>query len=188
MIYEVCEIITRHLRDGEHGVNTLRLSVPLDPNDPPLEQIVTVKSEFEFPYLPGGRIPESVYDDGPLVLVRRGDEMGEFSTPGSPEIDADRSHCAVAIPVFFPRRSARDLHQENRCLSALLRVVRRSVGALMEVIPVEQRNCRDVQLTDLVAPPRLIPTVVYVGEQDVAAGAVLLDCYVLDRWAEGITS
>lgn len=187
MIYEVVTLVTRHLQDGAMGVNALRASVPLDPLDPPIET-VTVRSEFELEYLAGEEIPASAYEEGPLVLVRRGDDAGEFSAPGNPEILGAPSRVGVAILVFFPRRQQRALHQENRCLSALLRVVRRSVGLFFEDVPIADRNLRDVQITDVLAPPRMVPTMTYVSERDLLAGAVLCDLRVLDRWADGITA
>ncbi|MHB1297292.1 MAG: hypothetical protein ACYC0B_02085 [Gemmatimonadaceae bacterium] len=186
MIYEACELLAKHLQDGAMGVNALRQSVPLDVNDPPIE-FVTVKHEFEVAYLAGGRLPEGIYDSGPLVLVRSADDAGEYSAPGSPEILDDPSRVGIAIPVFFPRRRLRDLHQENRCMSALLRVVRRSVGMFFENVAVTDRDLRHVQLTGLLDGIRVVRTVALVGETDLLAGAVLMNIKALDRWAEGIT-
>jgi hypothetical protein len=187
MIYEGCEILTAHYRDGTMGVNALRSTVPLAAGDPPIETI-TVFSEFEVPYLAGGRIPDSAYESGPLCLVRRGDEVGEYSAPGHPELLSDDSRLRIDTLLFFPRRQARDIHHENRCLSALLRIVRRSIGLLFESVPADERALRDVQLTALLAGPRLVPTIHQVSETDLLAGAVIAEFKALDRWAEGITT
>lgn len=186
MNYEACEMVTAHLK-GPMGVNALRQSVPLHVNDPPIEP-VTIRSEFEVSWLPGEPLPESAYDDGPLVLVRRGDDLGEYSAPGNPELLDNASRVGIAIPVFFPRRALRDPHLENRCMSALLRVVRRSIGMFWEDVPIADRNLRDVQLTCLLGEIRLVPTILAVSKVDVLAGAVLFDCKANDRWAEGITA
>lgn len=186
MIYEACELLTTHLQ-GAMGVNALRPSVPLNPLDPPIEP-VTVRHEFEVPYLPGGQLPRSAYEDGPLVLVRRADDVGEFSAPGYPEILADPSRIGLAIPVFFPRRELRDPHLESRCLSALLRIVRRSIGMFFEDVPLAERHLRGVQLTALLGGIRVQPTLLAIGEADLLAGAVLLDIKATDRWAEGISA
>lgn len=187
MNYEACELIAKHLQDGAMGVDALRLSVPMDALDAPIEAI-TVKHEFEVAYLPGGRLPEGIYDAGPLVLVRSADDAGEFSAPGSPEVLSDPTRCGIAIAVFFPRRQARDLHTENRCASALLRVVRRSIGMFFEDVDITERNLRGVQLTALLDPIRIVRQVALIGETDLLAGAVLLNMKVIDRWAEGITA
>ena len=129
MIYEVCELVAAQLRDSAVGVNALVGSVPLAPADPALEP-VTVKTEFEVPYLAFGRVPAAAWGAGPLVLVRRADDTGEFSMPSSPDILTDDSRCGVAILVLYPRQSDKTLDVENRRLSALLRVVRRSLGHL----------------------------------------------------------
>jgi hypothetical protein len=187
MIYEGVELVTAHLRDGTMGVNALRTSVPLAPGDPPIES-VTVHSEFEINYLAGGKIPVEAYETGPLVLVRRADDAGEFSAPGNPELLSNDTRLGVAILVLFPRRSARDTHHENRCCSALLRVVRRSIGMFLEDVPADARALRDVQLTALLGAPRVVPTAMAISEVDLVMGAVLLDFQALDRWAEGLTT
>lgn len=187
MIYEACAIVAAHLRDGTYGVNALRTTVPMHPTDPPIDE-VTVHSEFEIAYLPQNRIPETAYATGPLVLVRRADDVGEFSPPGNPELLSEDSRLGMAICVLFPRRARRDLHEENRCLSGLLRVVRRSLGHLLEDVPLTDRVLRDVQLTGVLGGLRVVPSVVAISETDVVMGAVLVDWRALDRWAEGITS
>ncbi len=186
MINECCELLTEHLK-GPMGINVLRASVPLAANDPPLEH-VTVKSEFEVSWLPGTPLPATAYEDGPLFLVRRGDDLGEFSAPGYPELLADPSRVGLAVMAFFPRRELRLPHLENRALSALLRVGRRSIGMYFEDVPIAERNLRGVQLSRLLAPVRLQPTLVRISETDVLAGALLLDAQALDRWAEGIVA
>lgn len=187
MIYEVVTMLAQHLQDGTFGVNALRLTVPLGATDPPIEP-VTVRSEFELPYVAGEEIPASAYESGPLVLVRRGDDAGEFSAPGNPEIAGLPNRVGVAVLILFPRRALRELHEENRAMSGLLRVVRRSVGHFFEDVPITARNLRDVQISDVLGPPRLVPAMTYLSEQDLLAGAVLMDLRVLDRWADGITS
>lgn len=186
MIHEVCERLAEHLRDAERGVAALRLSVPLPPLDTPID-VVTVKHEFEIPYVAAGEIPASAYEGGCLVLVRRGDDAGEFSAPSSPELLSKSERVPVAVVVLFSRREDRALHQENRQLSSLLRVVRRSLGLFFESVPYAERSLRDVQLTHLLAPIRVVPTMAYLGEFDLMAGALLLDVAVTDRWAELIT-
>jgi hypothetical protein len=186
MIYEACELVAAHLRDGEFSLNALRAEVPMGPVDPPIDEIV-VKHEFEIEYLPQNRIPESVYGAGPLVLVRRGDDVGEFSPPGNPELLDEDARLGMAILALFPRRVSRDLHEENRCSSALLRVIRRSIGHFLEHVPVTARNLRDVQLTGLLGGIRVLPAVTLISETDLMVGAVLLDWRVNDRWADIIT-
>lgn len=185
MIYEGCELVATHLRDGEMGVNAIRNTVPLGVNDPLIEP-VTVKHEFEIAYLAGGDIPQSAYEEGPLVLVRRADDVGEFSAPGNPELLSDDERLGFAILVLFARRETRTLHLENRCLSALLRVVRRSLGMLFEDVSHDARALRGVQFVGTLAPPRVVPTIAQFGKVDLLAGAVLLDVRVTDRWASGI--
>ncbi len=187
MIHEVCELLALHLKDGVHGVEVLRTSVPLPPLEVPLEA-VTIKHEFEIAYVSAGEIPIEAYENAPLILVRRGDDGGEFSAPGNPEISGLSERVGVAILVLFSRREARQLHEENRQLSALLRVIRRSLGHFFETVPHAERSLRDVQIVDLLAPIRVVPTMAYLGEFDLMAGAVLLDLRVTDRWAELITS
>ena len=186
MIYEVCELLATHLQDGAMGVNALRLSVPLDALDPPLEA-VTVASEFELEYLAGDKIPDSGSGAGPLVLVRRGDDTGEFSAPGNPELLSNPARVGIAVLVLFPRRTIRDLHLENRCQSALLRVVRRSIGMFFEDVDYAARALRGVQIRSALSV-RVVPALALLGEQDLLAGAVLVDVDVIDRWSEGITA
>ena len=167
MIYEVCELVAAQLRDSAVGVNALVGSVPLAPADPALEP-VTVKTEFEVPYLAFGRVPAAAWGAGPLVLVR----------------------CGVAILVLYPRQSDKTLDVENRRLSALLRVVRRSLGHWLEDARYPDRELRDVQVVGPLAPIRVVPTVAMLGGEDavdVVGGAVLLELNVTDRWAEAIT-
>lgn len=187
MKYEACELLATHLR-GDMGINVLRLSVPLQPLDPPLEE-VTVRSEFDLAgWMPGRPIPALAYGNGPLCLVRGGEEASNYSAAGNPEIADDATMLSLAAYLFFPRREIRQLPEENRMLSALLRVLRRSIGHFMEDVPITDRNLRDVQLTALLGPIRLVPMVTAVSELDVLAGAVFFDCKVNDRWAEGITT
>ena len=186
MIYEVCELLATHLRDATMGVNALRASVPLAVGDPALEA-VTVVSEFEIPYVPGTKLPESAYRDGPLVFVRRGDDTGEFAPAGNPEVANADGRVGIAILVLYPRLQAHGLDVENRRLSATLRAVRRSIGLFFESRSHDQRALRDVQVVDLLGAVRVMPTVAAISEVDAMAGAVLLDCNVTDRWAEGIT-
>lgn len=187
MIHEICALLTAHLREGPWGVNALRLSVPLGPTDLPIEE-VTIVSEFEVPYLPGLRVPKEAFADGPLVLVRRADDVGEYSAPSAPDIMAADSRVGVDLVVFFPRRAVRALHQENQCLSALLRVVRRSLEHWLVHVPYAERTLRDVQIVGTLAPPRVVPSGVAIGEGDVVAGAIKLELDVTDRWAEITTS
>lgn len=192
MIYEVCELLANHLRSGADGLDALIGSAPLAPNDPPLEAVAVV-TEFEIPYVGGSKIPASVYKDGPVVLVRRGDDVGEFAPPGNPEIlDAD-GRCGIAVLVLYPRESEHKLHVENRRLSALLRVVRRSVGLWLER-PASHatRELRGVCVVGPMAGIRLVSTVFSIGGDekyapDLVAGALMLDLNITDRWAEGIT-
>lgn len=186
MIYEACTIVAEHLK-GAMGVNMLAASVPVDPLDPPLEQ-VTVESEFEISWLPGTPLPATAYADGPLVLVRRADDLGEFSAPGYPEVLSDHTRLGLAVMVFFPRRELRKPHLENRCLSALLRATRRSLGMLFEDVALGDRALRHVQLSSLLTPIRLQPTLFRISETDVLAGALHLDIKAIDRWAEGIAA
>lgn len=189
MIYEVCELLATHLRDGADGIDALVGSAPLAPEDPPLEA-VTVVSEFEVPYLAGGKIPASAYKAGPLVLVRRADDVGEFAPPGNPDVMADDSRCGVAVLVLYPRETNHAVHVENRRLSALLRVVRRSVGHWIEQKNYESRELRGVQVVGLLGAIRVVPTLMMIGGEDatdLSLGAVLLDLNTTDRWAEGIT-
>lgn len=186
MIYEVCELLATHLRDATHGVNALRASVPLAVGDPALED-VTVVSEFEIPYVPGVKLPDAAFADGPLVLVRRGDDTGEFAPAGNPEIAMEDGRVGIALLVVYPRLAAHGLDVENRRLSATLRAVRRSVGLFFEAIAHEARALREVQVVALLGSIRVVPTVAAISEVDAMAGAVLLDLNVTDRWAEGIT-
>ncbi len=189
MIYEVCELLTTHLRDGADGIDALLGSVPLAPEDPPLEA-VTVVSEFEVPYLAGGKIPASAYKTGPLVLVRRADDVGEFAPPGNPDVMAEDGRCGVAVLVLYPRETNRAVHVENRRLSALLRVVRRSVGIWIEEKNSDLRDLREVHVTGVLGAIRVVPSIPMVSGEDatdLVLGAVLLDLNVTDRWAEGIT-
>jgi hypothetical protein len=189
MIYEVCEMVTTHLKDATRGVNALRVSVPLGGGDPALEA-ATIKSEFDINYLPMGRIPPTAYGAGPLVLVRRADDIGEFAPPGNPEIMSDDSRVGVAVLVLYPRQSAHSLDVENRRLSAMLRVVARSLALWIEELTLDQRTLRDVLVVSLLGAVRMVPTVTTIGGEDstdLAAGAVLMDLRVTDRWAENIT-
>lgn len=186
MIYEVCELLATHLRDATMGVSALGASVPLAVGDPAVEE-VTVVSEFEIPYVPGTRLPDSAFKDGPLVLVRRGDDLGEFAPAGNPEIAHEDGRVGVAILVVYPRLQAHSLDVENRRLSATLRAVRRSVGLFFESLPYEQRALREVQVVALLGAIRVVPTVAAISEVDAMAGAVLVDVNVTDRWAEGTT-
>lgn len=186
MIYEVCELLATHLRDGAMGVNALIGSVPLAAADPALEA-VTVVSEFEIPYVPGTKLPDSAFADGPLVLVRRGDDTGEFAPAGNPEIANEDGRVGVALLVVYPRLIAHGLDVENRRLSATLRAVRRSLALLFEERPYEQRELRGVQVVSLLGAIRVVPTVAAISEVDAMAGAILLDMRITDRWAEGTT-
>lgn len=191
MIYEVVQLVAAHLRDGAMGVDALAASVPLASGDPALEA-VTVTTEFEVPYLAGGRIPASAFGGGPLVLVRRADDLGEFSAPSAPEILEADGRCGVAILVLYPRNSAHALDVENRRLSALLRVVRRSLAYWLEDVPYAARELRGVQVVGPLGTSgvRVIPTIAMIGGEDavdVVAGVLQLDLNVTDRWAEGIT-
>lgn len=186
MRYEACELLAEHLK-GEYGINALRLSVPLQANDPPLEA-VTIRSEFEVSgWIPGRPLPESLYREGPLCLVRGGEEASAFSAAGNPEIVDDPSHLSLAAYLLWPRREARMLTFENRMLSGLLRAMRRSVSLFFEKVPIEERNLRDVQITALLGMIRLVPMTTAISDVDVIAGAVFFDCKVIDRWAENIT-
>jgi len=187
MIYEVCTLCTEHLRDGTFGVNALRTTVPLAPTDLPIEPIAVV-SEFEVPYLPGASIPAEAYEQGPLLLVRRSDDVGEYSAPSAPDVMADDTRIGVDVLAFFPRRLARELHQENASLSALLRVVRRSIGHWLEDVAHADRVLRDVQVVGVHVPPRVVPINLRVGGTDLLGGALKCDLHVTDRWAEGITA
>lgn len=187
MIYEVCTLLAEHLRDGTSGVNNLRTSVPLAPTDLPLEP-VTIVSEFEVPYLPFAHVPSEAYEDGPLVLVRRADDLGEYSAPGAPEILGDDSRIGVDVLVLFARRQTREIQQENACLSALLRVVRRSIGIWLEDLTPAERDLREVRVIQQLVPPRLVPTIGKIGQTDLVAGVIKLDLNVTDRWAENISS
>lgn len=189
MIYEVVQLVAAHLRDGAMGVDALAASVPLASGDPALEA-VTVTTEFEVPYLAGGRIPASAFGGGPLVLVRRADDLGEFAAPSAPEILEADGRCGVAILVLYPRDSAHSLDVENRRLSALLRVVRRSLAHWLEDVPYAARELRGVQVVGPLAGVRVIPTVAMIGGEDavdVVAGVLQLELNVTDRWAEGIS-
>lgn len=193
MIYEVCELLATHLRHPTMGVNALAASVPLGAGDPALEE-VNVASEFDAPYLPLGKIPASVFKGGPAVFVRRGDAMGEFAPPSAPEVILEDGRVQVAILALYPRESAHSLDVENRRLSALLRVIRRSVGSWFEDAPIAARVLRHVCVVGPAggAGPavRVVPLVGFPGGEDsvdVCAGTVLLDVTVTDRWAEGIT-
>lgn len=186
MIYEVCELLATHLRDATMGVNALRASVPLAVGDPALEA-VSVVSEFEIPYVPGTKLPDSAFADGPLVFVRRGDDVGEFAPPGNPEILLEDGRVGVAILVLYPRLVAHGLHVENRRLSATLRAVRRSVGLWLEAVSHDQRVLRDVVVVAGLGSVRVVTTTAAISEVDAMGGAVLLDLNVTDRWAEGIT-
>lgn len=186
MIYEVCTLVAEHLRDGTYGVNNLRTSVPLAATDLPLEP-VTIVSEFEVPYLPFGHVPAEAYEQGPLVLVRRSDDVGEYSVPGFPEILAGDSRIGVDLLVLFARRQSRDIQQENACLSALLRVVRRSIGFWLEDLTPADRDLRDVRVVQQLVPPRVVPTIGRISQTDLVAGTIKLDLNVTDRWAENIS-
>lgn len=193
MIYEVCELLTTHLKHATMGVNAIAASVPLGAGDPALED-VAVASEFDAPYLPLGKIPASVFRGGPAVFVRRGDAIGEFAPPSAPEVILEDGRVQVAVLALYPREAAHSLDVENRRLSALLRVIRRSVGSWLEEVPIEARVLRHVQVVGPAggsAPAvRIVPIVAFPGGEDsvdVCAGVVLLDLVVTDRWAEGIT-
>jgi hypothetical protein len=190
MIYEVCELIKQHLKDPAMGIDALAPSVPLAVGDPAIE-FCTIVSEFDITYLPTGSIPPSAYKDGPLVLVRRGDDIGEFAPPGNPEILEADGRIGVAILALYPRESANTLDQENRRLSALLRVIRRSCELFFQDVPIESRDLREVRIVGPLGGARLVPTVARIGGEesvDLMAGAILLDLKVTDRWAEGITA
>ncbi len=186
MIYEVCDLLATHLRDPMMGVNAVRASVPLAPGDPALEA-ATVVSEFEIPYVPGTKLPESAYADGPLVFVRRGDDTGEFAPAGNPEIASADGRVGVAVLVLYPRLQRHGLDVENRRLLAMLRAVRHSVGLFFELVPYAQRELRDVQVVEHMGAIRVLPTGAAISEVDAMAGVIMLDCRVTDRWAEGIT-
>lgn len=185
MIYEVCELIATHLRDPQLGIAALSPHVPLNAGDPAVEEVM-VLSEFEVDYLAGVPVPKELYATGPVVLVRRGDDVGEFSPAGNPEIAAADSRVGVAVLVLYPRETANALTTENRRLSAVLRALRASIGLFFERVPYDARELRAVQIVGLVegSTIRLVPTVAMVSERDLMAGAVLLDCAVTDRWAE----
>lgn len=185
MIYEVVERIAQHLQDPTLGVNGFVKLVPTGAGTPAMES-VAVTSEFDITYLPGGMIPVEYYANGPLVLVRRGDDVGEFAPAGNPEImDAD-SRVGVAVLVLYPRQEVNALHLENRRLSALLRCVQASVAHFFESVHYDDRCLRDVQIVTLLGAPRLVPTISRISEIDVMAGALLLDLNVTDRWAENV--
>lgn len=189
MIYEVCELLAAHLRHSTMGVDALAPAVPLALGDPALEP-VTVVSEFEVDYLAGGKIPASAYKDGPLVLVRRADDVGEFAPPGNPDVMAEDSRCGVSVLALYPRVTNYAIRVENRRLSALLRVIRRSVGLWLEQAQYDARELRRVQVVNTIGPIRVVPTIQLTSGEDsvdLVAGAVLLDLNVTDRWAEGIT-
>ncbi|MBX3173275.1 MAG: hypothetical protein KF709_02630 [Gemmatimonadaceae bacterium] len=185
MIYEVCELLTTHLRDPQYGVAALSPSVPLPPGDPAVEE-VTVVSEFEIDYLPGMPIPPAAYEKGPLVLVRRGDDVTEFSAPGNPEIVTADGRVGCSVLVLYPRQAIYTRQIENRRLSATLRAVRASVGLWLERIPYEERSLRGVQVVSAVAGSslRVLSTVFALSEVDTLCGAVILELQVTDRWAE----
>lgn len=185
MIHEVVERITQHLQDPTLGVNAFAPLVPRGAGTPAMETVEVV-DEFTVPYLAGGTIPDALYANGPLVLVRRAHDVGEFATPGTIEVPDDDSRVGVAVLVLYPRRTQYELHLENRRLSALLRAVYASVAHLFESVAYEDRCLRDVQLVRLLGPPRLVPTVARLSEVDTMAGALLLDVSVTDRWAENI--
>lgn len=185
MIYEVVERIRMHLADSILGVNAFAPLVPMAAGDPALED-VAVESEFSIDYLPGHELPARAYQGGPLVLVRRGDDTGEFAPPGEPEVMAQDSRVGVAILVLYPRMAAHTPQLEARRLSALLRAVALSLGHLFDSVPYEERALRQVQLVQVLAGPRLVPTIAALSQVDLMGGALLLDLSVTDQWAENI--
>lgn len=190
MIYEVCEMIGTHLATHPTlGLAAMAAQVPKAVGDPSLET-VSVKTEFEIPYLPLGTIPAAAYQNGPLVFVRRADDAGEFAPLSNPEVIERDGRVGIVVLVLYPRQSQNPLHIENRRCLMLVRAVARSLGAWLQELTPDDRDLREVRVIGPLEAVRISPNVSLLGGQDavdVAMSAVMLDLKVTDRWAEGIT-